>query len=296
MNGISKPENSSPKVTVIIPCYAMWRELDGCLQAIAKNDYPKEAVEVVVVNNEGGERFIGWWGDLNVVQIMEAKPGAYAARNAGLRVARGDIIAFTDADCVPTPKWLSSGVAAILSGNHRVGGPIFLFSSRQTANLAERHQFLYAFRTQNDFDVREHFATANVFVSKSALTTVGSFNESAFSGADLEWSWRFSNLDLKSEYNSEVSVWHPARSTLPQLFAHRKRLAGGVRNFPRQRQLRRWLFRKITTANRRYKGDTRRGGTRPGALVTTLHATLVLYQLFWIGVYLVFPAKSTPRQ
>lgn len=61
------------------------------------------------------ERFDG-----RVVCVREARPGSYAARNAGLHVARGDVYAFTDADCIPTPDWLTTGLATFKESDTRI--------------------------------------------------------------------------------------------------------------------------------------------------------------------------------
>jgi glycosyltransferase involved in cell wall biosynthesis len=44
---------------------------------------------------------------------FEARPGSYAARNTGIELARGDILAFTDADCLPAADWIEHGLAAL---------------------------------------------------------------------------------------------------------------------------------------------------------------------------------------
>ncbi len=45
--------------------------------------------------------------------IHEPLPGSYAARNQGLSQARGNIVAFTDADCIPNPDWIEKGVRTL---------------------------------------------------------------------------------------------------------------------------------------------------------------------------------------
>ncbi|MEQ8961723.1 MAG: glycosyltransferase family A protein, partial [Coleofasciculus sp. C2-GNP5-27] len=49
------------------------------------------------------------------IAAYESTPGSYAARNKGISLAKGEVIAFTDADCIPDAKWLESGLHRLLT-------------------------------------------------------------------------------------------------------------------------------------------------------------------------------------
>src|SRR5438067_730536 len=93
--------------------------------------------------------------------------GPAAARNAGWRAARGEIIAFTDDDCVPTPGWLRAGVSAFVDGVAGVDGRVVMP--------------LPATPTDYERDAagleRGEFVTANCFYGRDALVAVGGFDE-----------------------------------------------------------------------------------------------------------------------
>ena len=66
--------------------------------------------EIIIVNNgalEDVERIVNQYPQCRYV--YEATPGSYAARNAGIAHAKGEIVAFTDTDCIPSPNWLEKG-------------------------------------------------------------------------------------------------------------------------------------------------------------------------------------------
>ncbi|MBI5948305.1 MAG: glycosyltransferase [Chloroflexi bacterium] len=100
------------RVSVILPVKDDSRVF-ACIESILGCEGAAEA-EVIVVDNGSGDdlaeqisnRFPG------VTVLAEATPGAYAARNAGVRQATGDIVFFTDADCIVDRRWIAEGLRA----------------------------------------------------------------------------------------------------------------------------------------------------------------------------------------
>jgi glycosyltransferase involved in cell wall biosynthesis len=116
-------------VSVIVPMYNAERTLAACLDGLTAQDHPRDAHEILLVDNGSTDasasiarRYPG------ITLLAEPRPGAYAARNHGLRQARGDVIAFTDPDCVPDPSWIRAIALAfedpgleLLCGRRRPG-------------------------------------------------------------------------------------------------------------------------------------------------------------------------------
>jgi glycosyltransferase involved in cell wall biosynthesis len=101
-------------ISVIVPMLDAGRTLAACLDALVAQDHPAAGREILLVDNgstddsmDVARRYDG------VTLSSEPAPGAYAARNHGLRAARGDVIAFTDPDCVPDRSWLRAIAAAM---------------------------------------------------------------------------------------------------------------------------------------------------------------------------------------
>src|SRR4051812_118153 len=98
-----------PFVSVIIPLYRDWPRLALCIKALYEQDYKR--FEVIIINNcEEDSIPEGFYIPENFRIITEFKPGSYAARNAGIKKASGNLIAFTDSDCIPYPSWISNAV------------------------------------------------------------------------------------------------------------------------------------------------------------------------------------------
>jgi glycosyltransferase involved in cell wall biosynthesis len=130
---MSTPERSprmERSVSVVVCCYNMATELRGCLESLSRQVYGKK--ELIVVDDASTDdtrkvaaEYQGRIGDrLNVV-VNPVNSGVAASRNAGIRHAKGDLIAFTDADCAADPNWLSELVESFCrEGPAAVGGRI----------------------------------------------------------------------------------------------------------------------------------------------------------------------------
>jgi glycosyltransferase involved in cell wall biosynthesis len=110
MNAAPQP----PAVSVIVPARNAAATIAATLSALASQDL-SEPYEVVVVDDGSDDDTAamaeGSPGPLRVLRAEGAGPGP--ARNAGVNASRGAVLAFTDADCAPSPDWLRSGLAAM---------------------------------------------------------------------------------------------------------------------------------------------------------------------------------------
>ncbi|AUX64535.1 glycosyltransferase [Escherichia coli] len=219
-------------VSVIIPTYRDWERLSKCLNAIKKQRYPAEFIQVIVINNDPFDNnpFINSDEYKNVKFLVEGKVGSYAARNKGLNYAKGEIIAFTDSDCVPDEFWISNAVRHFEENSKctRIGGKIELFfKGNVSKTLAEFYEQSYAFR-QKEFVQRQGMAaTANMFSYKKVFDDISYFNDSLMSGGDAEWGVRANNKGYRIDYCDSVTVYHPARESMKQIFIKNRREASG---------------------------------------------------------------------
>lgn len=222
---------SFPFVSVIVPTYQDWERLKICLEALSNQTYPSEKFEVILVNNDFQEEPPYKIKQENVIIITEKNLGSYSARNSGLKIAHGKIIAFTDSDCIPYPDWIEKAVIEILNGADRVAGRIELFyQSINNLTIAEIYEKAFAFN-QSKNALKGVSVTANMIVTAATFDRVGLFNERLSSGGDIEWSLRACNLNIPIIYTSSAVVRHPARHTFFQLLRKRKRIAKGLVEF-----------------------------------------------------------------
>jgi glycosyltransferase involved in cell wall biosynthesis len=226
-----------PHVSIIIPVFNQRVELLECLRALGRQTC-QDGFEVVVVDNSSDEPLGDLAAPFPFARLLhEPKPGSYAARNRGIDAARGTLLGFIDADCLPAPDWIERGVAAIrrLPEGGMIGGRIDLTSRNpQKPTSAELYESVFAF-PQERFVSWGFAATANLFTTKATVARVGPFNESLMSSGDMEWGQRVRACGLAQEYADDVRVSHPSRPTLHELFRKVRRVAGGNQQLADQR-------------------------------------------------------------
>lgn len=224
----------SPFVSVIIPVFNDAARLKICLKALENQTYPKSLYEVIVVDNASDE-------DENIKGVVaqfgqafatyESSPGSYAARNKGISLAKGDVIAFTDADCIPSQNWIEKGVSNLLQIPNcgLVAGKIeIFFKDPSHITPVELYESITAFPQKDLLEKQRGGATANVFTFKHVIEQVGVFNPNLKSNGDMEWGQRVYSSGYQQIYADDTCVAHPARSSFKELYRRTIRLVGGV--------------------------------------------------------------------
>lgn len=217
-------------VSIIIPTYKDWARLALCVKALARQTYPEDLFEVIVVNNDPDDALPENFSlPQNCTVIAERKPGSYAARNAALKIVKGQIIGFTDSDCIPDRDWIKNAVA-YLRGHEscgRIAGHIAIFSESPQATLGDKYEMLYAFPQQMYAQKFKAGVTGNMFTYRKVFDAVGPFDEKLFSAGDFAWGKAAHLAGYPVHYVANVIVKHPARS-LKDLIKKERRVGGGT--------------------------------------------------------------------
>jgi len=216
-------------VSVIIPTYNDWNRLSLCLNALSGQTFSKDGFEVIVVNNNPDDTTPSELAfNDNCKIITENKPGSYAARNAALKIAKGEIIGFTDSDCIPDKNWIKNAVEYLANNStcSRIAGRIEMFFSSSNPGIAELYDKLYAFNQKRYVEGAGTSVTANTFTYKYVFDKVGYFNNDLMSGGDYSWGTLAQKYGYKIDYVENVVVNHPARETLKDLIKKEKRVGG----------------------------------------------------------------------
>lgn len=220
-------------VSVIIPTYRDWDRLRLCIDALSGQSYPKESFEVIIVNNDTGDGVpAGFQLPAGFQIITEEKKGSYAARNAALKMARGEIYAFTDSDCIPDTNWIKNAVTYLKQHEtcSRVGGPVSIFPSGPKATTTDHYNSIFEFPQIIYTKYSGTGVTANLFAYKKVFDAVGPFDEKLLSLGDLEWGKLANKAGFPIHYVENVVVKHPSRS-LAELITKVKRIGGAQAAF-----------------------------------------------------------------
>lgn len=212
------------KVSVIIPHYRDLTRLDRCLTSLERQIYPHEAFEVIVADNASPEGEVAVAeviaGRARLVVVREA--GAAPARNGGVAAARGEMLAFTDCDCLPEAAWLSEGVKALERWDV-VGGRVkVLVEDPRRVTPAEAFEQVFAFDNRSYVLHKGFTVTANLFCRAELFRRVGGFRVGV--SEDLDWSRRATAAGCRIGYAEGAVVGHPARRTWQELESKWRRL------------------------------------------------------------------------
>jgi glycosyltransferase involved in cell wall biosynthesis len=250
-----------PQVTVVIPVLNDVLGLRQCLAALRAQDF-SGSWEVVVADNgsiEDVEAVVAPHARARL--IREERRGSYAARNAALRASSSPVVAFTDADCVPSEDWLRCGLDALEARPEAgaVAGRIEVFSRRPcSASAAELYDLIHAFPQERYVRDLGFGVTANLFVRRQVLERLGMFDASLRSGGDAEWGQRATAAGFPVFYAGEVVVRHPARRSITELLGKTRRVIEGREELHHRQQGRERTIRREAVRAVRNTVDTAR--------------------------------------
>jgi GT2 family glycosyltransferase len=222
-----------PTVSVVIPVWSDNR-LAKCLTALQHQTYEGE-IEIIVVDNATPPNSLPLQATFpGVVFLHEPAAGSYNARNTGVHHSRGEIVAFTDADCIPAAGWLKAAATALLADHKAdaVGGTINLFMPDPAGphEAAELYNYLTAFRQGHLVHWRHYTPTANLVTWRRVFDEVGAFNGALMAGGDFEWCRRARRLGKKLVFCKSAVVRHPARTTGKDVLIMMRRGIAGARD------------------------------------------------------------------
>ncbi|MBF0497093.1 MAG: glycosyltransferase [Deltaproteobacteria bacterium] len=208
-----RPDRDVP-VSVVIPAYnaaaTIGRTIAACL---AQTGLP-EAVEVIVVDDGSQDHTASLAQGYPVKVIRQLNSGPAAARNAGYRAARGRVICFTDADCIPADNWVAtllqgfqSEKIGAVAGTYEPANPESWLAACIQAEIDVRHLRMGKF-------IRA-FGTYNVAIIRRALDEVDGFDPKyrRASGEDNDLSYKLLKAGYRIAFRREARVahFHPTR-------------------------------------------------------------------------------------
>jgi GT2 family glycosyltransferase len=153
------------------------------------------------------------------------QPGPGQARNCGVQHARGEFLAFIDADCRADPNWLSTICRALRSAPEGtvLGGDVRIWrANRETFTAIEAYESVFSYRFKLYIEHHGYCGTGNMALHRTDFEKVGPFAGIQFA-EDVEWGQRARAAGLRFRYVPEMIVFHPARGSLRELYSKWRR-------------------------------------------------------------------------
>ena len=217
-----------PTISIIIPVKNRPQDIRECLTASTLLDYPKDKVEMIVVNDgstDATAEVIQTFG-MKAIHVPESM-GASACRNLAAREAKGDLLGFTDSDCVPHPLWLKDLCPYFNDeGIGIVGGYVSNFYNRSALDRYEEvksslNMGALPFRVGEDQVSSSYVPSCNLIIRKGAFFEAGGFREDLTVGEDVDLCWRTRKLGYHLLYTPRGKVEHKHRNNLLHMLMRR---------------------------------------------------------------------------
>jgi GT2 family glycosyltransferase len=207
-------------ISVIIPVKNGVATIQNGLRSLLSQKNCEEAIEVIVVDDGSSDKSAQLAEEAGAMVIRQAYAGPAAARNKGVRAAQGEIILFTDADCVPDQNWVKEMTRPF--GDPQVMGVKGVYRTHQTSTIArviqlefeERYELLQRYPTIDFVDTYSAGFRSQVF------RRLGGFDE-AFpypNNEDVDFSYRMSKAGYKMVFNCHAVVYHSHPDNLLRYF------------------------------------------------------------------------------
>jgi glycosyltransferase involved in cell wall biosynthesis len=207
-----------PFVSVIVPTLNRGDMVASLIDSLVEQTYPADRFEVIVVDNGSEDGTKPW-----ACRVSGTLPFRFRflsnstsfrvpaqSRNLGLAVASGEIVAFTDSDCLVSRDWLEQGVAALNNA------PAAGLAQGTTLPLEDGTPWPAVYSTITITSAKAYYETCNIFYRRAALERVSGFHCTfietwpypAYYGEDTDLAYRVLEAGFPGLFAPAVLVWH----------------------------------------------------------------------------------------
>ena len=203
-------------ISVIIPVYNGEKTLARCLTSLESQTVPRDKYEIIVVDDGSKDNTRKVAEGFSVDVVSQKNQGPAAARNLGVKTAKGDTVLFIDADCEATPDWIDE-MTNIFRNPEIVGGK-GIYKTHQKEIIARFVQIEYEERYERmkRYPYIDFIDTYSAGFRRDVFLSYGGYNTSfpTASVEDQEFSFRLGKANLKMVFNPNAIVYHKHKSSL----------------------------------------------------------------------------------
>ena len=209
-------------LSVVVATYNRSAKLEALLRALSACSFDSAQCEVLVVDNNSSDRTkevitnFQAWKQPTFKYLLETRRGKSNALNTGIKSAKGEILAFTDDDCIPSTNWIDSIVREFETDSHLavLGGRVELYDKEDIAATLSLCDDRIEIARGVQVIKNPPIIGANMAFRRSFLDRIGEFDPLLGPGArcgiaeDVEILYRFHQGGFKIVYSPNVKVLH----------------------------------------------------------------------------------------
>lgn len=215
----------TPRISVVVPAFNCEKTIAPCIESILAQSHP--VAEIIIVDDGSLDKTADIVRSYkNVIYVHQSNAGPASARNLGESKATGDLVFFTDSDCLADKDWITRSVAhfdkdgvAVVSGSYGISNPQFRLARCVHQEILFRHERLMPHYPKS-------FGSFNFGIKKEIFRQIGRFDETyrRASGEDNDLSYKVLKHGYKIYFDpsSKVNHYHPTRVVkyLKEQFRH----------------------------------------------------------------------------
>ncbi|WP_440946641.1 glycosyltransferase family 2 protein [Methanosarcina sp. T3] len=214
-----------PFVSVVAGIRNEEKFIEECIESLLQLDYPQDSYEIIIVDGMSTDKTRDLVQKYPVKLLLNERKNVAAARNLGVKNARGDLVAFTDGDCKVDPLWLKTLVIEMKDAPDDiacVGGPNLVFDTDpvfgRVVGYAQETFLGSGGSAQSNNSTKKHYVASlpncNAMYRKNTIVEAGYFDERFVIGQDGDLNYRINKIGYKFLYVPEAKVLHHRRGTL----------------------------------------------------------------------------------
>lgn len=225
-----------PFVSIVIPARNSESIIGRCLESLLKLNHPKEKYEIIIADSNSTDKTAEIAKSHGVAVVPNVGGTVCSGRNAGFKIAKGEIIAFSDSDCVMDKDWIKNSLKYFkdpaIGG---VGGPNLAPDDETEFGKAVSFIFNRAIFSAGSINARvlkrrkevKSIPGCNMIFKREALQKVLPLDERLIEAEDYVMNQKIRKLGYKLFYTPDTVVWHYRRPSPKQLFKQMYRYAIG---------------------------------------------------------------------
>ncbi len=217
------PDRGWPKISVVVCSYNGERTIGECLAHLERLSY--SSYEIIVIDDGSTDSTADIAAESPGVRLFRYPNGGLSrARNRGLHVATGEIVAYIDDDAYPDPHWLTYLASAFRSTTHAaIGGPNLPPPGDGPVSDCVANAPGGPIHVLVSDEEAEHVPGCNMAFRKSCLEAIGGFDpQFRTAGDDVDVCWRIRKEGFTIGFHPAAVVWHHRRGSIRAYWKQQK--------------------------------------------------------------------------